>query len=418
MSHESMTPIQIMIAEADTAELNRVRALLLQDARLQVVAITSERGDVLRLLESEPNILLLATNIAPHDISALVKQALETNPRMQVLLIAEDTGAVDMHRAMLAGARGILQRPLQAGELLQAIHELIDSQTTRRERFDEIARQRQAKATLGRVITVFSPKGGVGCTLLAANLAVALRARTQKRVALVDYSLQFGTIGTMINVQATYTLAELVPHYQNIDGALLRDVMVSHPSGIQVLLAPASLAQVEQVTTESLVGILEGVRAQFDYVVVDLWHAIEDATLAIMTMSDSLLLVTTPEVPALYTTRRFLDMIKQYPDLRDKPRLVVNRHPSKGGIALGEIEQSLGLPAFATLPSDGLLIIPAINEGVTLQQKQGGSLAVRQLNHLAAQLSGSGAAAAPGAVAPTPPRAGRGLSLRWPRSAA
>jgi pilus assembly protein CpaE len=419
MTQPLIEPIQIVIADADPVELSRTRALLMRDSGMQVAGSTSERNDVLRLLDSEPSILLLTTNIETHDISALIRQALETSPRTQVLLVVEDTATVDLRRAMLAGARGILQHPLHPLELLNTIHEIINTQATRRQRFDEIAQQRKVKASRGKIITVFSPKGGVGCTLLAASLAVSLRSTTGKRVALVDYSLQFGTIGTMLNVLSIHTLAELVPHYQHIDSTILSDVLVPHSSGVQVLLPPASLEQVDMVTTESLVSILEGIRAEFDYVVVDLWHAIEDATLTIMEMSDTLLVVTTPEVPALYTMRRFLDVLKQYPDTRHRTRLVVNRHPSRGGVELNEIEQSLGLKVLTTVPSDGQLITQAINEGITVQQKQAGSVAVRQLNYLAAQLAGKDVLAATAVVASVPPaRTGRGLSALWNRTGA
>ena len=387
MSQPSTAPIRVVIADADVDSLARTRSILLQDDDIGVIGIAAEYSEVLLLLDLEPNIFLLATSIDPHNTTALVKQILELTPRTQVLLVTEDVASVDMRRAMLAGARGILQAPQHAGELLSTIHEIIESQSTRRQRVDEITRQRQAKALQGQIITTFSPKGGVGCTLLAVNLAVALHEMTKKRIALVDYSLQFGTIGTLLNIQSIHNLAELVPHYDAIDSTILGDVMAQHPSGIQVLLPPATLDQVEQVTTESLVGILEGLRNHFDYVIVDTWHAVEDATLAIMEMSDTVLLVTTPEVPALHTTRRFLDMIKGYPALRDKPRLVVNRHPSKGGIELGEIEGSLGIEALATVPSDGMVVTAAINEGTPIAQKSASSPTVRSLTRLAEALA-------------------------------
>jgi pilus assembly protein CpaE len=218
----------------------------------------------------------------------------------------------------------------------------------------------------------------------------------------------------MLNIQSIHNLAELVPHYEGIDATILGDVLAQHPSGIQVLLPPATLDQVEQVTTESLVGILEGLRHHFDYVIVDTWHAVEDATLAVMELSDLVLLVTTPEVPALHTTRRFLDLIKTYPALRDKPRLVVNRHPSKGGVELSEIEASLGLEALATVPSDGIVATAAINEGVPVAQKSATSPIVRSLTRLA------GALALP-ADRPTPaPASGpaRRFPLLWRRQGA
>jgi pilus assembly protein CpaE len=384
---QSSATISVVIADADREELARTRALLQQDHRIQVEATAAERSEVLLLLDREPDIFLLAANIDPRDTTTMVKQLLELAPSTQVLLLAEDTDAPDMRRAVLAGARGILRKPFTAEELLGTIRDVFETEVARRERIAELARQRKAKATRGRVIVVFSPKGGVGCTVLACNLAIALRRLTNKRVALIDYSLQFGTIGTQLNIQSAHSVAELAPHEEDLDNTILDDVMVQHTSGVKVLLPPISPDQVEMITTESLTGILEGLRSHFDYIVVDTWHSVEDATLAIMESADNLLLVTTPEVPALSTARRFLDMLKRYPQLLYKPQLVVNRHPSKGAVALTEIEKSIGLQALATIPSDGSVITLAINEGIPLFEKSATSVAVRNLSKLAETLA-------------------------------
>jgi len=384
---QPLVTIRVAIAEANEGDLSRERSILLQDRAIQVVATMSERSQLSVALDTEPDIFLLSTNVEPYETAALVKQLLELSPHTQVVLVTEPNDPIDLRRTMLAGTRAILQKPLGVDDLLHTVREVWESEVARRQRMDERARQRQAKVTHGQIITMFSPKGGVGCTLLAANLAIALQRATQKRVALVDYSLQFGTIGSLLNVQSIHNLSELVPHYEGIDSTILGDVMVTHASGVQVLLPPATLEQVEQVTTESLLGILEGLRSHFDYVVVDTWHAIEEATLAVMGMSDTVLLVTTPEVPALHTTRRFLDMIKDHPDVRGKPRLLVNRHPSKGGVDLGEIEQSLGMSALATLPSDGQVMTLATNEGIPLLQKNLNSVVGRNLSKLAELLA-------------------------------
>ncbi|HMA33501.1 MAG TPA: AAA family ATPase [Chloroflexia bacterium] len=392
--------ISVVIADADPEELARTRSLLLQDRGIQILAMAQERSQVLALLDLEPDIFLLAASIEPRDTTTLVKQLLELAPHAQVLLITDDTDPSDMRRAVLAGARGILHKPVTSEDLLSTIHEVYESESARRQRMDQLASQRKAKATRGRVIVVFSPKGGTGCTLLACNVAIALAQATRKRVALVDYSLQFGNIGTLLNLQSIHTVAELAPHHDEIDQAILDNVMVQHPSGVKVLLPPATLDQVELVSTESLVGILEGMRSNFDYVVVDTFHSIEDTTLAIMDFADILLLVTTPEVPALNTVRRFLDSLRNYPHLRHKSQLVVNRHPSKGGVALGEIAESLGLQPIATIPSDGNVVTNAINEGLSVLQLNNPSGFGRNLLKLAEQVALPADLAA---VPPTPP---------------
>jgi pilus assembly protein CpaE len=121
------------------------------------------------------------------------------------------------------------------------------------------------------------------------------------------------------------------------------------------------------------VAVLKALRKNYDYVVVDTWHSIEDATLAVIDLSNELLLVTTPEVPALRNTRRLLDLVRERTDLRGKVQIVVNRFPSKSAVGMKEIEHSLGLKPIGTIPSDGALITSAVNEGVSFLSKPSGA---------------------------------------------
>jgi pilus assembly protein CpaE len=172
---------------------------------------------------------------------------------------------------------------------------------------------------------------------------------------------------------------------EDLDANILDDVMVTHSSGIKVLLPPPSLDLVDEVATDGMIAVLKAVRKNFDYVIVDTWHSIEDATLAMMDLSSVLLLVTTPEVPALRNTRRLLDLIRERPDLRGKAHIIVNRYPSKSAVPMREIEHSLGIKPVGTIPSDGSLITTAINEGVSfLNRPSAASSSLTQIaNYLA-----------------------------------
>ena len=162
--------------------------------------------------------------------------------------------------------------------------------------------------------------------------------------------------------------------------------MVKHASGVRVLLPPPSLDLVEEVDTDGMLAVVKALRKFNDFVVLDMWHAIEEATLGLMGVSNVLLVVTTPEVPALRSTRRFLDYIRERPDLRAKVQLVVNRYPSKNSVDISEVERSLGLKAMGTIPSDGRLVTTAINEGVGfLATKSAASASMSQLATVLAQ---------------------------------
>jgi pilus assembly protein CpaE len=383
------SPISVAIAESKADELARTRVLLLQDRRLRVVGTASERGHVLALAELEPDILLLSCGLDPEGLPALVQELVAVAPTCQVILLVGEGETVDVGQAMASGARGILRRPLTSEEVVRTIYRVHEVELTRRRRLGEIAQAVPGAPKRGKVMVVFSPKGGVGCTLLATNLAIALRSVTGKSVALVDYSLQFGSVGSMLNLQSFHTVAELAPRHGEIDSTVMDDVLVRHSSGVRVLLPPANPEEMEHITTEGLVNVLEELRKQFDYVVVDTWHVVEPSTIAVLELADQLLLVITPEVPALSAARHFLNILKSYPQLRDKPRLVVNRHPSTGQVDLQYIENGLGLRAFATVPSDGQMLTLAINEAQPMFTKHANRLFIRNVSKMASQLAGT-----------------------------
>jgi pilus assembly protein CpaE len=225
----------------------------------------------------------------------------------------------------------------------------------------------------------------VGCTTIASNLAIALATISKSKVALVDFSLQFGDVAVLLNLHSNHGIHELMRNVDDLDADILDNVMVAHSSGVKVLLPPPNLDLVEEVATEGMTAVIKSLRRFYDFVVVDTWHSIEDATLAVMDLSSTLLLVTTPEVPSLRNTRRLLDLIRERPDLRGKVQIVVNRYPSKSAVGMREIEHSLGVKPVGTIPSDGHLITTAINEGVSFLSRP--SAAATNLTQLATYLA-------------------------------
>jgi Flp pilus assembly CpaE family ATPase len=189
----------------------------------------------------------------------------------------------------------------------------------------------------------------------------------------------------LLHLHSNHGIHELMRNVDDLDADILDNVMVAHSSGVKVLLPPPNLDLVEDVATEGMTAVLKALRKFYDYVVVDTWHSIEDATLAVMDLSSTLLLITTPEVPSLRNTRRLLDLIRERPDLRGKAQIVVNRYPSKSAVGMREIEHSLGMKPVGTIPSDGHLITTAINEGVSFLSRP--SAAAANLTALATYLA-------------------------------
>jgi pilus assembly protein CpaE len=264
-------------------------------------------------------------------------------------------------RAVSAGARAFLLRPFTSLELAATLRD------THRD-FAEIRRLQRGDAprdsARGTLIAVYSPKGGVGCTTIATNLAVALASRNRRRVALVDLDLQFGDVGVALDVRTANSIVDLVAHTEDADDAMLQDIFVRHASGVRVLAAPDNIAAVESVDPERIVRALDMLRDHFDVIICDLWSSLDELTLATLKIADRIVLVSTPELPSLKNLRRVIAATA--PLLGDeRTQIVLNRHPGKAGVSIADVEKNLGREVSATIASEGIGITEAINQGIS-----------------------------------------------------
>lgn len=357
-------------------------------APIQVVVIAPADGlqqDWLAGLQSEPGIDVLAT-------TDVLKRGVEAVEQLQPAVVVIDRAVEDIEttlhaiypvaplalcigllpgqdmaavrRLVGAGARDVLAKPIQPGELIASLRQVVQLEATRRERvgLPTVVAERPVTQA-GKVIVVMGPKGGAGGTTVATNLAVALKQVSGKDVAVADFDLQFGDVAALLNVWSKHTLHDLAIHYQNLDDSLLDRVMVAHTSGVKVLQAPSDPEQAGEVQGAQAAAIVRLLRSRFAYVVVDCWSFLDEITETLMGAADQILLVTTPEVPALKNTKRALQYFKDHGLRNANIAVVVNRFPSVKGVTLKEIEEHLGYPVQANLPSDGPVMTRAANTG-------------------------------------------------------
>jgi len=226
-----------------------------------------------------------------------------------------------------------------------------------------LGQEERRTVELGKVLAVFSPKGGVGRTTIALNLSLAIVQLSDRRVVLVDGSLTFGDVAVMLNLPPTRTISDLIPYANRLDEDLVNTILAAHPSGLRVLLAPPKPELADLVTPEHMSLILARLRELFDYVVVDTMTTLNDITLAILDAADKVLVVTTPEIPAIKNVRTFLDTTAALGYPPDKIELILNRADASPGIDVGEIEATLGRRFTARINSGGLRVVEAANRG-------------------------------------------------------
>ena len=325
-----------------------------------------------------PDVVLMDINMPDMDgITATERLASEV-PSAAVVMMSVQGEADYLRRSMLAGAREFLVKPFSSDELTSSIRQVYSRE---RDKLSRIAVQPAAPGGTpapravpggtresdepGRVIAVFGPKGGVGRTTLAVNLAVAAATELGQRTCLVDASFQFGDVGVLLNLNPkNKSVADLLPELQSGDFESLDTFLINHSAGIRVLLAPPSPEMAELITPHGVKRMLETLRMSHDLVIVDCMSSFNDTTLAILDLADTVLTMLSLEITSIKNIRLFLEVAEQLGYGSDKVRLVLNRADSSLGIRVADVEHSIGRRVDHTIVSDGRSVVYALNRGV------------------------------------------------------
>jgi len=366
--------IRVLVVD-DFAEARASVAKLLQfEEDIEMVGGAEDGPSAIeRTKEMQPDIILMDINMPGMDGIRATEAVSSEVPISQVITMSVQGETDYLRRAMLAGARDFLVKPFGADELANTIRRVYELDADRRARIAALSRLpgREGPVRKGRIITMFSPKGGVGRTVIGVNLAVAIRVLTGARVALADCNLQFGDVGIMLNLAGNKTIQDLLHREADeMTPEVLDSVMVTHSSGVRVLLAPARPEVAELFTADHMKAVLQALQRDFDYIVIDTWTTFQDLMLTVFDLAERIVLLTTLDIPAVKNIRMFLEVCEALGYSHDKVGLVLNRADSTGGINVEDIEESLRHKVAARLVSAGPLVTASINSGMPLVLSQ------------------------------------------------
>jgi pilus assembly protein CpaE len=351
--------IRVLIVDDLPETRENVRKLLQFESDIEVV---TQAGDgeqaVVQAKELKPDIILMDINMPGLDGITASRTISQAIPSAQIIIMSVQTEADYLRRAMLAGARDFLMKPFSGDELVTAVRRVYqmrppvvasaaEGEGTGAETAQAVARPRRE----GKVIAVYSPKGGSGCTTIAINLAVALAQKGQ-RTAIIDGSLQFGDVAVMMNMKTTRSIIDLVERTDDLDRDLTSSVVLPHQTGVNVLMAPPRPEMADLVTEEQLRQIINKLRTMFDFIIVDTNTSLDENALAVLDTADRILLVTQQDLPSLKNVSRFFDLADTLSYEREKVFLIVNRHSKQLGISVNDVTNTLKRPVMAILPTD------------------------------------------------------------------
>jgi pilus assembly protein CpaE len=384
--------IRVLIVDDIAETRDHLAKLLGFEPDIEVVGAASSGAEAIELAARiMPDVVLMDINMPDMDGITATERLSAKVPDAAVVMMSVQGEADYLRRSMLAGAREFLVKPFSSDELTASIRQV---NAREREKADRIAATPAARVQdptkEGQVVAVFSPKGGVGRTTIAVNLAVAAASELGKKVTLVDASFQFGDVAVLLNLNPKEkNMAELLPQLdQGSDPDSVEAYTLTHSSGIHVLLSPPSPEMAELITPAGVKHVIEILRQRSELVVVDCSAWFNDTLLAILDLSDVVLTVLTLEITSIKNTRLFLEVAEQL-GYSHKIRLVLNRADTTLGIRVADVEHSIGRKVDHTIVSDGRVVVYALNRGVPFVLSNRESQVSQDVLRLATSIVGS-----------------------------
>jgi pilus assembly protein CpaE len=389
--------IRVLIVDDLPETRENVRKLLQFESDIEVIGQAGTGEEAVEMAkELQPDIILMDINMPGIDGIGASQKISELAPSVQIIIMSVQSDPNYLRRAMMAGARDFLTKPFGGDELVAAIRRVHDKRPQRvavpppRSVNKDGDSGSGVEQSEGNILAVFSPKGGAGCTTIAINTAVSL-AKQNFRTVLVDGSLQFGDVEVMLHMKPMTSIVDVSDQNTELDSDLISSVVQLHRSGVHVLLAPPRPEMAEEVNEKSIKRLLEALRFNYDFVIVDTSSYLTEVSLAILDIADRVILVTQQSLPSLKSIKRFFDLSDNLEYEKGKVWLVVNRASTKQGIQVKNIGDALKQPIVETIPED-IIANVAADQGVPLvsgaNKKRPISLAIIKLSeHIVQELA-------------------------------
>ena len=382
---------RVLLATASVDLQERVRQATDGDLlSLPLGPLPTDPARVFAQLEhcTTPRVVVLDSGAEPEVALELAAHFDAQCPTISVILVSEPAPEV-ARAAMRAGVRDIMHPTAGISDIRQVIDHAYQAAMDRAvllDRTNGTQPDENTSATTGRVITIVSPKGGVGKTTIATNLAVGLARTAPHSTVLVDLDIQFGDVASALDLEPEYSLPDTVHGPASRDAMVLKTFLTQHDTGLYVICGPRTPADADGISGQNVSQLLKVLASEFRYVVVDTAPGLSDHTLAAVDLTTDLVLLTSLDVPGVRGLRKELDALHQLGLVPDSRYVVLNFADSKAGLTIADVEATIGTRVDVRLPRSKA--VPAsVNQGLPLLQSGGRDPMTKQLRVLISRLA-------------------------------
>lgn len=361
----------------------KLRAAVAHGLRGSVQTIASDilpagPAELFALLNQEqPEVLIIGPDVPYEEALRFAKVFDVQLPGLSLVLVSDIEPSFLVH-AMRAGIRDILSPQADAAEIRVLLERACQSFATRHRSPETQAADNGGR---GLVIGVFSPKGGVGKTTLATNIAIGLGQIAPMSVVIVDLDLQFGDVASGLYLNPEHTVTDAVTPAAAQDSLVLKAFLTVHPAGIYALCAPPNPVDADHITPEQVTRLLEQLAQEFQYVVLDTAPGMPEIGLAAMEQCTDVVWVSAMDIPSLRGLRSGLEVLRQLEIMPESRHVVLNMADAKAGLNVRDVESTIGAPVDVSVPRSRAVAL-STNRGIPVLQESKKDPAVKSLRQL------------------------------------
>lgn len=330
-------------------------------------ALPADPHELFAQLDQEfPQVLILGPEVPLDDALRLSTVLAVGFPELSVILVNEPEPSFILH-AMRAGIRDILS-PASDPAQIRVLLERACQSFASRHRAQEPKQPGSPATPKGLVIGVFSPKGGVGKTTIATNIAIGLGKIAPMSVVIVDLDLQFGDVASGLYLDPEHTVTDAVSPAAAQDSLVLKAFLTVHPGSIYALCAPPNPVDADEIAPEQISRLLEQLAEEFQYVVVDTAPGLPEIGLAAMEQCTDVVWVSGMDIPSVRGLRSGLDVLRQLDILPETRHVVLNMADAKAGLTVQDVESTIGAPVDISIPRSRAVAF-STNRGIPVLQE-------------------------------------------------